>query len=81
MCFSLPWLESMLIDLVWLVAVVLILRLFVPWLLSMLGIGGSIIMQVINIVIWAVVLVFVIVLVFSLLGCLGDGHLSLLPRR
>jgi hypothetical protein len=82
MCFSLAWVESMLIDLVIIVALVTILRLFVPWLLGQLGIGGGIIMQIINIVIWAIVLIFVIIIVFALISCLlgAGGHFSLLPR-
>jgi hypothetical protein len=82
MCFSLGWIESILIDLVIIVALVMILRLFVPWLLAQLGINSAIIMQVINIVVWAIVLIFIIIIVFALVGCLlgAGGHFSLLPR-
>ena len=79
MCFSGPWIESLLIDAVVIVALVMIVRLFVPWLLAQLGVGAAIVMQVINIVIWAAVLIFVIILVFALVGCLlGMGRFPLL---
>lgn len=82
MCFSIGWIESLLIDLVIIVAVIAILKLFLPWLFAQLGIGGGIIMQIINIVVWAIVLIFAIIIVFALIGCLigYGGHFSLIPR-
>jgi hypothetical protein len=51
----------------------------VPWVLAQIGI--PLIAQVINIVLWAVVCIFVIYIVFALLSCLlgGGGGLSMLP--
>ena len=81
MCFSLAWFENLLIWLVIVVAVVAVLKIFLPWLFSQLGVGAGPLVQIVNIVIWAVVVIFVIVLVFALLACLsGVGHLSLFPR-
>lgn len=84
MCFTLGWLEQLLIWVVVVCAVFAIIRLLVPFVLSQLGAGGSIIAQAISIVLWAIIAIFVIYICFALVGCLlsmGGGHLSLLPRR
>lgn len=82
MCFSLGWIEQLLIWLVIIVAVVALLRLVVPWVLGMLGVDGGIIMQAINIVVWAVIAIAVIYFVFAMISCLlSMGGLPLLPHR
>ena len=83
MCFSLAWIEQLLIWLVIVVAVVALLRLLLPWLLNMLGVGGGIIMQAINILVWAVVAIFVIYFIFAIISCLFSlgGGLPLFPHR
>lgn len=68
MCFTLGWLESVLVWLVILAAVIAIIRLLVPWFTSMLGI--PIVGQVLNIVLWAIVAVAVIYICFDLISCL-----------
>lgn len=70
MCFSLNWIENLLIWLVIVGAVVAVIKLLVPYVASQLGSPGAVIMQVLNITMWAVVLIFVIVIVFDLLACL-----------
>jgi hypothetical protein len=62
-------------------AVVAILRLLLPYVLGQLGVAGDLIMRVINIVMWAVVLIFVIYFCFALVSCLGAGGLPLFPHR
>ena len=79
MCFSLPWLEQLLVWLVIVCAIIAILRLLLPWVAAQLGI--PIIAQVINIILWAVVVIFVIYFCFALLSCLGGGGLSLFPHH
>ena len=81
-CFSLIWFRDLLIWLVVLAAVVAILRLFVPWVLAQLGINAAVVMQVINIVIWAIVIIAIIYFVFALLACLtgAGGGFPLFPR-
>ena len=82
-CFSLGWIQQLLVWLVIIVAIVALIRLFVPWLLAQLGAGGMIV-QAINIVLWAVVTIFVIYFVFALISCLlsmGGGGLPLFPHR
>ena len=81
MCFSLAWIEQLLIWLVIVVAIVALLKLLLPFILNQLGVAGGIIMQAINIVIWAVILIFVIYFVFALIACLGGGGLPLFPRH
>ena len=83
MCFSIEWWEQLLVWIVIVVAIVSILRLLLPWVLGQLGAGGGILAQVINIVLWAVICIFVIYICFALIECLlsAGGHLSLLPRR
>ncbi|HZS57558.1 MAG TPA: hypothetical protein VFA65_24370 [Bryobacteraceae bacterium] len=79
MCFSLGWLEQLLVWLVIVVAIIMILKLVVPWVAAQLGI--PIIAQVLSIILWAVVLIFVIYFVFALLSCLGGGGLPLFPHN
>ena len=79
MCFSIPWLEQLLVWLVIVCAVIMILRLLLPWVAAQLGI--PIVAQVINIVLWAVVVIFVIYFCFALIECLGGGHIGLLPHH
>ena len=89
MCLSMGWLQSLLINLVILVAIIAIIRLFVPLLAGLidsLAAGwGSVIAQIINIVLWAIVVIFIIYLVFGLISCLlggaGFSGFSLLPHR
>lgn len=86
-CFSLAWFEQLLIWLVIICAVIAILKLLVPYVLSQIGVemsgGASVVMRAISIAIWAVVVIFVIVICFSLVLCLlgYSGGLPLLPRR
>lgn len=82
-CFSLGWLEQLLIWLVIVCAVIGILKLIVPFVLAQLGAGGGVIMQAINIVMWAVIAIFTIYVCFALISCLlgSGGGMSLLPHR
>lgn len=86
-CFSLAWFEQLLIWVVIICAVIAILRLLVPWVLSMagaeIGAGVNMVMAVIRIVIWAIVVIFVIYICFALISCLLSygGGLPLLPHR
>ncbi len=71
MCFNLGFLENLLVWLVVIIAIVAFVRLLLPFILGQLGVGGSVIMQAINIFIWAMIAIFLIYLVFELIGCLG----------
>jgi len=82
MCFTLMWFRDLLIWLVVVVAVVALLRLLLPWLMSMLGVEAGILMRAIDIFVWAVVAIFVIYVIFALISCLlgGGGAMPLFPR-
>jgi hypothetical protein len=81
MCFSLEFIKTLLIDLVIIGAVFAIIKLLLPLALGWLGGAGSIIMQVLNIVLWAVICIFVIIICFDLISCLlGAGGGLHLPR-
>jgi hypothetical protein len=77
MCFSLSWLEQLLVWLVIVAAVIAILRLLVPWVASQFGI--PLVAQVLNIILWAIVVIFVIYICFALLSCLAGGPPILFP--
>jgi hypothetical protein len=78
MCFSLPSIEFALIWLVIICVVVGILRILVPWILSLAGIGvDPVVARIINLVVIAIVLVAVIVAVFWLIGCVASEGIGL----
>lgn len=82
MCFSMVWLQQLLIWVVIVCAIIGILKLLIPYVLAQLGGGGGIIAAAINIVLWAVIAIFVIYICFALISCLGGmGNMSLLPHR
>ncbi len=77
-CFSLELLETLLIDLVFICAIVAIIQLFIPWATGMFPIVG----QVLRIVLWAIIAIFAIYIIFALFQCLlGSGGLHLIPHR
>jgi hypothetical protein len=83
-CFSLQWIEQLLIWLVIMVAVFAIINLLIPYVLrhagGVLGEGVTIVVAALRIVFWAVVVIVVIIICFDLISCLvGHGGLSL-PR-
>jgi len=82
-CLSLGWLENFLIGLVIVVAIVMVLRIVVPWAMSAIGIGiDARAATIINIILGAIVLIYLIVIVFGLAGCfLGTGGGTYLPHR
>jgi hypothetical protein len=66
--------------LIWLVvigAVIAVIKLLLPYVLAQFGAGGTLVMQVLNIIIWAVILIAIIIFAFDLLSCLGGGSMSL----
>lgn len=71
MCFSIGWIEQILVWLVIIVAIVAFVRLLLPYILGQLGAAGNVVMQAINIFIWAVVAIFLIYFIFELISCLG----------
>jgi ABC-type multidrug transport system fused ATPase/permease subunit len=83
MCFSLAWLENLLIWVVIVGALIAILQLFVPWVLAQVGdLGGAVgvVLQIVKIIIWAIIVIFVIYIVFDLIQCLMSSGSLKLPR-
>jgi hypothetical protein len=79
-CFSLGFVENLLIWLVVIIVIVGIIKLLIPALMGWFGAppGGGAVMTALGYVLWGVVAVFVIILIFDLLSCvLGGGGLSL----
>jgi hypothetical protein len=76
-CFSLAWIEQLLVWLIIVCAVVAILRLIIPWVAGFLGV--PVITQVLEIVLWAFIAILAVWIVFALLGCLTGGSFGLLP--
>ncbi len=77
MCFSIAFLFQLLIWLVIVGAVYAIIKLVVPAVMAQFGGPGSLLAQVINIVLWAVMLIIVLYLIWDLVECLvGSGGLS-----
>lgn len=81
MCFSLGWIEQLLVWLVVICAVVAIIKLLVPFVLSQLGAAGGVIAQIINIALWAFVCILVIYFAFAVISCLMGGGFPLMPRH
>jgi hypothetical protein len=81
-CFSMAWLQQLFINLVIIGAVYAIIKLLLPLVLANFG-GGAAIGQIINIVLWAIILIFVIYIAFALISCLLSmgSRLSLIARR
>lgn len=80
MCFSIGWLEQVIVWLIIVCAVVAIIRLLVPLLVGVLepllgGVAGTI-GQIINIILYAFIAIVVVYFVFGLISCLlGAGGL------
>ena len=81
MCFSMAWLEQLFIYVIVVGAIIAIIRLLLPIVFAKLGGPGNVIGQVINIILWAIIAIFVVYICFALISCLlgGGGGLSLLP--
>jgi hypothetical protein len=79
-CFTLEFVEQLLVWLVIVCAIIAILRLFLPWIAAQLGAVGGMVLAIINIVLWAIVCIYVIYFVFMLIGCLAGSGGFLLPH-
>ena len=79
MCFGLEWFKDVLIWLVIVGAVVALVRLLLPMALAQLGPPGAVILNVLNILLYAFVAIVVIYIAFDLISCLlgSSGGLRL----
>jgi hypothetical protein len=71
MCFSLGWIEQLVVWLIVAGAIIAIIKLLVPWVTSITGF--PIIGQILMIVLWAIVAIMAVYIVFGLLSCLLGG--------
>ncbi len=73
-CFTLGYLQALIIQCIILAALVACIQLLIPWLGSL---TWPIIGQILSIILWAIVAIIVVYIVFSLLSCLlGSGGLA-----
>lgn len=71
-CFTLGFLQSLIIQIIIIAAIIAIIKLLVPFLVSLTG--WPILGQILMIVLWAIVAIMVVYLIFALLSCLmGSG--------
>lgn len=70
-CFSLGFLQQLVIWVIVAAAIIAIIQLLIPWLESA---TWPVLGQIIRIVLWAVVAIVVVYIIFALLSCLlGSG--------
>lgn len=84
MCFSLEWIEHLFVLLIIIGAIVALVRLLLPLAIGWMGAPGALILQAINIFMWAIIAIFCVYIVFELIGCLigGNGGFGLaFPHR
>jgi surface polysaccharide O-acyltransferase-like enzyme len=71
-CFTLAFLQALIIQIIIIAAIIAIIKLLVPFLVSITG--WPILGQILMIVLWAIVAIMVVYLIFALLQCLmGSG--------
>jgi hypothetical protein len=70
MCFSVAFFFTLMIWLVGIGALYAIIRLVIPAVLAQFGGPGSLLAQVINIVLWAFLLIAVLYIIWGLVDCL-----------
>jgi hypothetical protein len=78
-CLSLEFFEQMLILAVVVIVVVAIVKILIALVLPQLGWIGSVVMQVLTIVMWGVVAIVLIIFCFDIIKCFMEyaPHLSL----
>jgi hypothetical protein len=65
-CFSLDFWERVFIAVICVIALWAIIKLFLPWLMSRLP---PILVQILNILIWAGIAILCVIIIFGLLAC------------
>lgn len=81
-CLSWAWLGSVLIWLIIVCAAIAIANVLVPWVAAKVGASpdGGVVVQILRIVVWAVLAVYLVLIVIDLLACVFGGGLPRLPR-
>ena len=82
-CFSMEFLKQVLIWLVVIGAVFAILQIIIPLVMAQVGasMGGiwAVVVQIVKIVLWALVIIFLIIFAFDMISCLL-GYTGGVPR-
>ena len=80
MCFSIAFFFQLMIWLVIVGAIYAVIRLLLPAVLANFGGPGTLLAQVVNIIMWAILLIIVLYLIWDLVECLIGGGGLHLPR-
>lgn len=75
-CFSLGYIENLLIWLVVIGCVFAVIKLLLPAVLAPFGGPGALVIQILTIVVYAAILIMVIIFAFELISCLLGGGFS-----
>lgn len=78
MCFSLGYWEQVCIFIIIAIAIWSIIKLFLPYVTQFLP---AIVVQIIQIILWAVVAIICVYIIFALLSCLLGAGGGLTPFR
>jgi hypothetical protein len=78
-CFTLGFLQALIIQIIIIAAIIAIIKLLVPFLVSLTG--WPILGQILMIVLWAIVAIMCVYLIFALLSCLMGSGGGLTPFR
>ena len=78
-CFTLGFLQALIIQIIIIAAIIAIIKLLVPFLVSLTG--WPILGQILVIVLWAIVAIMCVYLIFALLSCLMGSGGGLTPFR
>lgn len=78
-CFTMGYLQALVVQIIIIAAIVAVLQLLIPWLST---ITWPILGQILKIILWAVVAILVVYIIFGLLSCLlGGGVTPFRPLR
>lgn len=81
-CWTIGFLEDLIIRIIILAAIIAIIKVIVPWVLSLIGGVGAPVVQIVYIILWAIVAIWCVIIVFELLQCLaGAGGFSIMPHH
>ena len=78
-CLSLMFLRDVIIQIIVICALVAVIQLLVPWLVSFTG--WPMLGQIIMIILWAIIAIMIVYLIFALLACLLGGSGSIFRLR
>lgn len=80
MCFSLAWAEQLCVAIIIVVAIWSIIKLLLPYVTQFMP---ALVVQIIQIVLWAVIAIMCVYIIFGLISCLIGGGSGLLhfPSR